>query len=377
MPFLSIYLTLKGFDTNHVVLFFSIYPISILLLELPMGFIADRTGDLNALRWSRLITVIVIPIFIVTESFYMIAICQILWAAADALSSGADQSYFYKLTRSKKIDFASFSSRVSSLTWAGVCVSFFASYYIYNIDVNYVFYAFFIISLTSLFAVLTFKQVSNQNDEQKLSNRALFQSISRNLKNYQLITLILLSSFVLASLGSAYLLIQPWLDELSLSGALNGVYFGIATIFSIVASLWVSLLRILEKQIYISLVGILFLLGMVLMMFYNTSTVIYFLVAFSLFRFLWGIYTPLIMKSLNEQINDDDSRASILSIHSTLFNMIQFIMLFIIASINMIPSEALLTLSIILVSISPIIALLIFIQKHNNNTSTEPQVAEE
>jgi hypothetical protein len=240
-----------------------------------------------------------------------------------------------------------------------------------------VFYAFFIISLTSLFAVLTFKQVSNQNDEQKLSNRALFQSISRNLKNYQLITLILLSSFVLASLGSAYLLIQPWLDELSLSGALNGVYFGIATIFSIVASLWVSLLRILEKQIYISLVGILFLLGMVLMMFYNTSTVIYFLVAFSLFRFLWGIYTPLIMKSLNEQINDDDSRASILSIHSTLFNMIQFIMLFIIASINLIPSKALLTLSIILVSISPMIALLIFIQKQNNDTSTEPQVAEE
>jgi predicted MFS family arabinose efflux permease len=376
MPFLSIYLSLKGLDTNQVILFFSIYPISILLLEIPMGFFADRTGDLNALRWSRLITVLVIPIFIATESFYIIVLCQILWAAADALSSGADQSYYFRLNKSKNHDFGSFSSKVSSLTWAGVCISFFASYYIYNIDIEYIFYTFLIISLISLLIVLTFEQIPDENNKQDKSNTDVFTSLIQNITNYQLLSLIALSSFVLASLGSAYLLIQPWLDELSLSGASNGVYFGIATIFSIIASLWLSLVRVLEKQIHISLVGILFTLGMILLIFYNTSSVIYFLIAFSLFRFLWGLYTPLIMKSLNEQIIDDDSRASILSIHSTLFNLIQFVILFIIAFIDLSASNALLALSLILIGASPVIAILMYIMVNQRSSSVKPQAVE-
>ncbi len=114
---------MSRFDMDEVLLLGSIYYVSVVVCELPSGYLSDRVGRLVALRLSALAMSLAYALFLVGgESFVVFALAQILLGAGFASISGSDTAYHFDALRAAgRAD--EFAPREQRLTrngyWAG------------------------------------------------------------------------------------------------------------------------------------------------------------------------------------------------------------------------------------------------------------------
>ena len=95
---------------TQVMILQSIYILSVFLLEVPTGAIADRFGRKASLALSAITTAAAVLLYSWIPNFYVFALAEIVWAAGFALQSGADQAFVYDTL--KKIRLEKDSKRV-------------------------------------------------------------------------------------------------------------------------------------------------------------------------------------------------------------------------------------------------------------------------
>lgn len=92
MPFFTIW---GGISFAQIMILQAIFTVSMFLLEIPTGVIADRFGRKISLILSGLVTGIAALIYASYANFWIFVLGEILWAMGSTLASGADSALVY------------------------------------------------------------------------------------------------------------------------------------------------------------------------------------------------------------------------------------------------------------------------------------------
>ena len=101
MPILGLLLLERGFTLSTISLFFLCVAITIIVVEIPAGFIADIKNPRLVVIISRLFKLLAFATLFIAFDIYTLCLAAVLWGLSSAFDSGAMQSYLFQLTRQR------------------------------------------------------------------------------------------------------------------------------------------------------------------------------------------------------------------------------------------------------------------------------------
>jgi predicted MFS family arabinose efflux permease len=90
LPFI---LMAKGMDASAIALYFAVYSLAALALEVPSGAFADAYGKRSAIALGFLLQILFLPAFILLPGGVLFTVFALVVAAADSMMSGAAEAY--------------------------------------------------------------------------------------------------------------------------------------------------------------------------------------------------------------------------------------------------------------------------------------------
>jgi MFS family permease len=130
MPLLGLLLLEREFSLATISLFFLCLSVTIIVIEIPAGVIADLKNPRLVVITSRILKLLAFVTLLFASNVFLLCMTAILWGLSSALDSGAMQSYLFQLTRQcgKEDQFESvygkiFTSSLSGLLAAGLIAS--------------------------------------------------------------------------------------------------------------------------------------------------------------------------------------------------------------------------------------------------------------
>lgn len=101
MPILGLLLLDRGFTLSTISLFFLCLAVTIIVVEIPAGFLADLKNPRLVVITSRFFKLLAFATLFVAFDVNTICLVAVLWGLSSALDSGAMQSYLFQLARQK------------------------------------------------------------------------------------------------------------------------------------------------------------------------------------------------------------------------------------------------------------------------------------
>ncbi len=95
LPIVVLFWQDNGLDMRQVYVLQGLFAISMVVLEVPTGMVADRIGKTTSLRLGIVVIFIGLIVYGLGHSFAVFLVAEILWALGAALLSGADSSLLY------------------------------------------------------------------------------------------------------------------------------------------------------------------------------------------------------------------------------------------------------------------------------------------
>lgn len=86
-----------GISEGEVFLLQAVLSLSIFLLEIPLGYLADRVGHKKIIVWSTIFLILARILLFLAQSFWMFFLEAIIEATSYALTSGTYSSYIYEI----------------------------------------------------------------------------------------------------------------------------------------------------------------------------------------------------------------------------------------------------------------------------------------
>ncbi len=84
-----------GLNYFQISLLLTAFTLSVFLLEIPTGVIADKFGRKTSLILSGFLNALAIIVYAISPNFYVLLIAEIIWGLAIALMSGANDALVY------------------------------------------------------------------------------------------------------------------------------------------------------------------------------------------------------------------------------------------------------------------------------------------
>jgi MFS family permease len=103
MPILGLLFLDRSFSLSTISLFFLCLAVTVLLVEIPAGVLADTKNARLVIIISRLFKLLAFVLLLFAMSIPLLCLTAVLWGIASALDSGAMQSYTFQLVRQKKL----------------------------------------------------------------------------------------------------------------------------------------------------------------------------------------------------------------------------------------------------------------------------------
>lgn len=348
VPFLAFFLeNYKGMTSPQIALVFSIYAISIVILELPLGYLSDMVGEKVTIMLGS-VALFFSSFFLTIGNLYGVIAAEILLAFAQASFSGSLDSFLWKRIRVVSAKNESLKSKMTStytsMAWAGVFASS-----LLGIVLNYIhpYLPFAFTSVTNLLLLLiAISLPRNERSDEKAEFSVL--SIYYEIRDNRIFQLwFLISIMTSATLVSAFLMLQVLLLEKGISVSYNGylyllfslsAFFGafFSVKFNDIFTSCASRFSILMLGLFASLIGISLANHIVLTM----AVVI-------LFRLLWGISGPFFLTQINASFEKDSIRSSMLSFVSLGSSLGSSLLLFISGFFELTASSQFLAFSIV------------------------------
>ena len=100
----TLYFLSNGLSQTQIALLFSIFMISLALLEIPTGAISDLFGHKTSIFWGIIIESLYFLIFALSRNFFFFAIGMLVAALGIALQSGAISSLIYEILKKNKLE---------------------------------------------------------------------------------------------------------------------------------------------------------------------------------------------------------------------------------------------------------------------------------
>jgi len=320
----------------------SIYYIAFILLEIPSGFFADICGRKKSLIISAMLLLFsnFLPIFIRNELGFLLHFLII--AVARSLNSGTASAILYNFLNQKncQADFKKIEGNARSYALIGRFIAWPMTGYllVYNFNLPFIITAVFIsISLGSILLLKVEEEdQKDQNSDLKNTNNIFesFQLIKNNLRKNPLLILIMVQGtgfFVLQRIGLLQLA-QPLLKSKDFSVESFGILLSVATMFEALAAKNSYRIKTLIKDDKKSVFILTIFLAFIFVTLGNTNKVATVPILF-IFSFFCGLIFPIQKQLLNDNINLEKFRATLISIESIIQRIVAALITFIIGVI--------------------------------------------
>ncbi len=315
LPIFVLFFMDNGLNLTQILFLQAFFAITVVLLEVPTGFIADVQGRKKSLILSSIAILIAISAYSLGHNFMHFLVAEALWALGVSLLSGADSAFLYDTLKALKREkeYKKAEGHAFFLTTMAVAVSAIIGGYLGSIDLRYPFYAMFPVFFSVFLINLTlmepkhYKEVCNDNYVRRLSKTFRFVFV----KSKELRWLIVYYAVIIGFGGVAFWFYQPYFMETGLDIVYFGAIFagmGIVSAFSAKYAYWIEF-RIGKK---ISLVFLMIFTAIPLLLMYKFAFAASAMFVF-ISSFAYGFERPLINDYIH-QIVWSDKRATVLSI---------------------------------------------------------------
>ena len=259
LPFMLLFYQSHGLTVGDYFLFQGIFSLSALILEIPMGYLADIFSKRNVLVISYLFYIgrLLLWLFFAQYGYWILLLAEVLFAAHKASWAGCADSYIYEYLKFNNIPqkmkrrygkmnfFMSFGTAFSSLIAAGIYTNI-SQYTLERYNYNYGFMALIclelILNLTATGLLLKLPKIPSETQTRTTlikSYKKLFHTVTWAMRNqkikYHILYSGLLAAITTVFAGSFQSIMKALLFPVSLYGMdyfINHLFRALASLYS-------------------------------------------------------------------------------------------------------------------------------------------------
>jgi MFS family permease len=316
MPVILIFYNANNLSVRHLFYIQAAYSLTIVLLEIPTGYLADVWGRKNTLIIGAFFGFAGYMTYSLTSGFTYFLLAEIMLGIGQSFISGTDTALLYDtmIALKKEEKYLKIEGRMTSVGNFAEAISGIAGGLLAILSPRLPFICQACFALVAIPAALTLVEPKIGNSQKKPGIADLINAFRNALiKNKALQKNLLVSSVIGASTLTMAWFVQPYFKTIDLPTALYGISWSLLN-----ASVGIAALSAFRFERWFGenkmIVGIIFLttLGYVSLFAFQAYWALSFVLMFYLVR---GIATPLLKDSINKLISSE-TRASVLSMRN-------------------------------------------------------------
>ncbi|MFC6731875.1 MULTISPECIES: MFS transporter [unclassified Haladaptatus] len=238
-PIWVVLLESRNLNFTEIMVLDAIFAVTLVLGEVPTGYLGDRIGRRTSLILSAVIVSGSSLAFAVAQRFETFLVVYFIWAVAITMRSGNDSAWLYDTLKQfgNEATFTRVRGRGFSVLLITGAVSSLAAGALAEVDIRYPFVAFAILGLVSALVLLTMPEPTIESGAgETLSIAHVRDVIQRKLFRPPLRAFVMFVALFYAATWSVEILVQPVSTRLGLGFGELGVMYATFAVFGAIAS---------------------------------------------------------------------------------------------------------------------------------------------
>ncbi len=320
------FLVWGGISFTEVMILQAVFYISIVLLEIPTGAVADFLGRRVSLIMAALVGIVAPLVYAWTPNFYMFILGEVLWALGETLTSGANEALMYDSLKKlgRESDSKKYFSRFNTYMMVAIMISApIGSVIAKYLGLRYTMLLMVVPFVISFVVSFTFKEPVVT---ERIKRENYIGTLVRGVKYFKGHRIIRILTFDRVSIASLVFFII-WSNQLLLKElGVPIVYFGI--VFSLMAAAQIPFIGNLEflekifgsKKRYLFVSAIISAVGFFLLAFVRNAPVA---IAIIIIMSGCGLSRTVLFQNYTNKYIESQSRATVISTVSMLDRLIK------------------------------------------------------
>ncbi len=321
MPILFLFYRENGLSTQDLFLLKAVYSFSIVVLEVPSGYLGDVWGRKASLVLGSILGFAGFALYCVSTGFWAFLACEVILGAGQSFISGSDSALLYDSLQAakKEKDYLKTEGRMISAGNFAEALAAPLGVLIAMASLRTPFYFQAVVAFAAVPAALTLVEPQRIKLKGHTSFRQIFGIVRFTMKDHKGLQAAILYSSVMgtATLTMAWF-VQPYFVHLALPMVLFGILIPLLNL--VTGFIGIHAYKV-EQQLgrrgTILLITIGISVGYLCMGLFGTFAGLAFLFLFYGVR---GVATPVLRNQINE-ITPSDIRATVLSIRSLIIRL--------------------------------------------------------
>jgi len=316
IPVIVLFWQANGLSLTQIMILQALFAISIVILEVPTGVVADKVGRKQSLIVGAFFTLLGAIAYFLGTNFWQFFGAEFTWALGSSFISGANSAFVYESLRQrrKQKHFKKIWGNAKSLGYLAAAISGIIGglVAVYSLRLNWLLVA--IGMFFMLMVSLTFKEPHHYKKVKKTSYwQHTKESFHEAFTNKNILFLLLFHALGATIARISLWFYQPYMNESGLPIAYFGIVWASFSIFAITGAKSANKLdEILGENKSLWLVVLLSVLSLVFMSYWF---VIFGFIFIFMQQFVRG-FSPVIINDYTHKHLSPDKRATLLSIQS-------------------------------------------------------------
>ena len=317
MPFMIPFYQDNGLSLSEISILKAIYSVSIVVLEIPSGYLADVLGRKKTLIMGSVLGFLGFFTYSISYGFVGFLIAEIILGFGQSLISGADSAMLYDTLEdlNKKDEYVKYEGRVISIGNLAETIAGIVGGLLVGISLRFPYIAQTVVAFISVPASILLIEPKRNTKVLNFGIKYILNIVKYSLiDNKELRWNIIHSSIIgAATLTMATLVVQPYLLQIEIPLFYFGIIWpALNLIVGLVALYAYKIEHKLKKPKSLLLISIFIPFGFIVLSQVISYWGILILVVFYIFR---GFATPVLKDYIN-QLTDSNIRATVLSVRN-------------------------------------------------------------
>lgn len=325
MPTIYLFFKENGMDIQDIMVLQAIYSITIAVIEVPSGYVADVLGRKNSMIVGTAFGFFGIVIYAFSFGFWGFLPAALCLGIGQSFVSGSDTALMYDSLKemNREKDFIKLEGRTISMGNFAEAIAFIIGGFLADFTLRTPFYYQIVIAFIGVFVsfLLTEPNTEKMKDGRSKPWSNMKNIIHFSLKENKLLRYyILYSSVIGATTLSMAWFAQPYFQTIGIE---DGIYYGlIGAGLNFAVALTAFYAHRIETSFKTSSILILLLATLILCYLITSQVATYWgLIALAVFYFTRGIATPILRDYMNRE-TPSEMRATVMSIRSFIIRLI-------------------------------------------------------
>jgi len=316
MPIVVLFYKDNGLEMKDIFILQAIYSVSIVVLEIPSGYLADVLGRKITLVFGTILGFLGFITYSFSFGFVGFLIAEIILGLGQSLISGADSAMLYDslLETGKKDKYIKFEGRMVSVGNFAEAIAGILGGLLATLSLRYPYYAQTIVAFSGIPAALFLMEPIRNRKLIKMKFSDILKIVKYALHDHkELKWNIIFSSVIGASTLTMAWFVQPYFEMVLLPIGLFGVFWTILNLSVGFSAMLAHKIELKLKQVkFMFGIAIILPAGYLIVSRINALWGITILLVFYIVR---GIATPVLKDYIN-RLCDSDIRATVLSVRN-------------------------------------------------------------